>query len=245
MRIALCLYGQPRNFSNNWFFIAKNLIDGNNVDIFYHTWYDKNNLGINKLTPGHENINLENDLFEKLLILDGVKKSKIEPQLSFHSDKLIPTTEENINACWPWSVGKYDRDTFLKDRVMSNYSMWYSINQSILMKELYSQENNFEYDCVVISRFDVSPKVKLDFSIFNLNNVVSGVPGLPRNEINDWFIISNNKNSNIIGSVFYTIDYHRDKIVESGGVWTNEAYLRDQLKLFNVSVDYLDLNISF
>ena len=52
-------------------------------------------------------------------------------------------------------------------------------------------------------------------------------------------------NSNIISSIFYTIDFHRNKIIRDKGIWTNEAYLRDQLNIFGIDVVYKNFEISF
>ena len=124
--------------------------------------------------------------------------------------------------------------------------MWYSINQSLLLKELHAQENNFEYDCVILSRLDISPKKVIDFNSLDLSKLVSGYKELPRGEVNDWFTITNNINSNILASVFYSIDFHRNRIIEKGGIWTNEAYLRDQLNLFSIEVLHReDFQITF
>ena len=196
MRIALCLYGQPRNFLNNWVHIHNNIIKDNNVDVFFHSWYDSNDRNIHKMTPGFENYNLEESLDSLIPSLVNPKKFILEKQKSFN-DKLVNTTDENIEECWSYSK-IYDRENFIRDRVKSGYSMWYSINQSLLLKEIYSQENKFEYDCVVVSRFDVSPKIKIDFNSIDLYKFTSGYKELPRREINDWFMITNNLNSNIL-----------------------------------------------
>lgn len=244
MKIALCLYGQPRDFSRNWNKIKQNIIDSNDVDVFFHTWYDPNSRNINKMTPGHEHRQLENNLIDLLPKNTNAKKFKIEKQRTFNN-KLVETTDENIEACWSYSKN-YDRDMFIRDRVNACYSMWYSINQSLLMKEEYAQENKFEYDCIILSRFDVAPGTKLDFNSFNLNNLTSGYKPLPRNEINDWFLLSNNINMNVISSIFYTIDYYRNKIINEKGIWTNEAFLRDHLNRFDIDIDYReDLKITF
>jgi len=243
MRVALCLYGQPRNFTQNWDFIQNNIISPNNADVFFHTWYDENNLAFNKMTPGHESRSAEHGLMSVLPQRTNAKDFIIEKQIPFFR-KEVYCSDENFQACWPWAE-VYDRDSFLKDRVFSHYSMWYSINQSLLLKELYSQKNEFVYDCVMLLRFDVSPKNIVNAGSFDLTKIISGYQPLPRGEVNDWFIISNNSNSNIISSVFYTIDYHRDNIIKDGGTWTNESYLRDQLKIYNLSVDYQDLNVTF
>jgi hypothetical protein len=243
MRVALCLYGQPRNFSSNWNFINTNIVGPNNADVFFHTWYDENNLSFNKMTPGHESRSAEGGMVETLQQRTSAKDFIIEKQIEFFR-KDVYCSEENFHACWPWA-DIYDRGTFLRDRVFSHYSMWYSINKSLLLKELYSQRNGFTYDCVMLLRFDVSPKIMVKAESFDLNKIISGHNTLPRDEVNDWFVISNNVNSNIISSVFYAIDYHRNNIIKEGGIWTNEAYLRDQLKLYNLSVDYQDLEVTF
>jgi len=243
MRIALCLYGQPRNFSLNWGHFKNNIIDGNNVDVFFHSWYDPNDRNIHKMTPGFENFHLEESLNNVIPSVTNSKKFILEKQKEFNN-KLVPVTEENIDGCWSYSKA-YDREDFIRNRVKSAYSMWYSINQSLLLKELYSQENKFEYDCIIVSRFDVSPKTKIDFNSIDLSKLTSGYKELPRGEVNDWFMIMNNTNSNIISSVFYAIDFHRNKIIEDKGIWTNEAYIRDHLKLFGVEVDYKNFEISF
>jgi hypothetical protein len=243
MRIALCLYGQPRNFLQNWDHFRNNIIDGNAVDVFFHSWYDPNDRNIHKMTPGFENFSLNESLDSLMPSIINPKKFIIERQREFNN-KFIPATDENINECWSYSK-IYDREEFIRDRVKSEYSMWYSINQSLLLKETYSQENKFEYDCVIISRFDVSPKVKIDFNLIDLTKFTSGYKELPRSEINDWFMIVNNINSNIISSVFYTIDFHRNKILENRGIWVNEAYLRDHMDLFGVEVVHRNFEITF
>ena len=154
MRIALCLYGQPRNFLSNWSHFQNNIISGNNVDVFFHSWYDPNDRNIRKMTPGFENFNLGESLDTGIPSLTNSKKFILENQRLFN-DKFVYATDENIEECWSYSKG-YDRENFIRDRVKSGYSMWYSINQSLLLKETYAQENKFEYDCVIISRFDVS-----------------------------------------------------------------------------------------
>lgn len=195
------------------------------------------------MTPGHESRSVDLDTLDFINSNLNPLSSKIEKQISF-SNKIVSVSESNIEACWPWS-SVYDREDFIRNRVHSSYSMWYSINQSIMLKEIYSQQNKFEYDCVILSRFDTSPKVLVDISRFNNKNLNSGYHQLPRGEVNDWFMFSNNTNMNIIGSIFLFIDYHRDIIINNNDIWTNEAYIRDQLKVFNIDVDYHELNVTF
>jgi hypothetical protein len=193
---------------------------------------------------GFENYNLDGDLLESLPNIINPKDFKIENQKVFN-DKYVNTSDENIDSCWSYAK-IYDKDQFIRNRVMSSYSMWYSINQSILYKELYAQQNKFEYDCVILTRFDVSPKVKINFSDLDLNNLISGYKKLPRNEVNDWFMLSNNKNMNMVSTIFYMIDFYRDQIIDRNGIWTNEAFLGEHLSKFDINIDFKEeLNITF
>lgn len=242
MRTALCLYGQPRSIKQNWKYIQENIVNPNNADIFLHTWFNPEDLNLHKMTPGHEYRSFDSDTLNFINGLN-ILSSKIEKQIDFN-DKFISVSEANVEACWPWS-NVYDREDFIRNRVRSHYSMWYSINQSIMLKEMYSQQNRFEYDCVILSRFDTSPKISVDVSKFDNKNLNSGYHQLPRGEVNDWFMFSNNINMNIVGSTFLFIDYYRNLIIDKNEIWTNEAYLRDQLRTFNINVDYHDLNVTF
>lgn len=40
MKIALCLSGQPRMVEAGYEFVKKNILDGNDVTVFCHTWYN-------------------------------------------------------------------------------------------------------------------------------------------------------------------------------------------------------------
>lgn len=46
---------------------------------------------------------------------------------------------------------------------------WYSVKKCVELKQQYEQENNFQYDMVMIGRFDVAWMVDVDFSQFDPN----------------------------------------------------------------------------
>ena len=58
-------------------------------------------------------------------------------------------------------------------------------------------------------------------------------------------MFSNNANMNVIGSMFYTLDWHYKNIIKKNGFWVNEAFLRDQLKIFNIQPSFHDFEITF
>lgn len=233
MKIALCLYGQPRDAHVKSSQIIENVIKSNNCDVFFHAWYDEKDLSLHKMTPGHENRSLLSGINQHLIDVYKPKLFHIDPQKKFYHKNFL-ATEENIEACWPWCRG-YDKQEFIENKVQAIHSMWYSIMSSIRLKEEYSHCNNFIYDCVILSRFDVCPDKKIDVSQYDLKNIITRNYDYPRNEVSDWFLFSNNSNMNIIGSIFYYLDYHYKTIMNSQQkIWTNEAFIRDHISLFDI-----------
>ncbi len=85
-------------------------------------------------------IELENQLVEKY----NPKSYIVEPQKVF-TDIVV-----------------YDRP-----RTQAHYSKWYSIREAIKLKKDYELENNFEYDFVIQSRFDVVWTTDVVFESFD------------------------------------------------------------------------------
>ena len=59
-------------------------------------------------------------------------------------------------------------------RKQNHYSMWYSIKQSVALKRQWEEKNKFQYDCVMIGRFDTAWEIPVDFSSFDMNKVYTG-----------------------------------------------------------------------
>mgnify|MGYP007077429603 FL=1 len=116
--------------------------------------------------------------YEKELIeLYKPKKSKFQKQIIFD--------EENI-------------------RQQSIESRWYGAKQVINLKKEYEEENNFTYDAVMWSRFDVGIFKNLMFSeIDDLNGMYipkSNPPNLNSPTILDYWYFSSSKNMDVINS---------------------------------------------
>ena len=132
MRIALCLSGyfgstaDPNSDGAEGFnYIKKTLLDLYNIDVFIHTWDEKREKEI------------------KSLYKKWIKNITVQPQYSFEEEvKLIPDDEFKKNGTTPSTP-------FL------TLSQAYGRKQSLLLKKKYEEENNFKYDCVIYSRFDL------------------------------------------------------------------------------------------
>ena len=59
-------------------------------------------------------------------------------------------------------------------RIHSTHSMWHSIKNVINLKKKYESDNNFKYDYVFLTRFDITFERKLVFSSYNKNILYGG-----------------------------------------------------------------------
>tara|TARA_B110000261_G_scaffold159750_1_gene198226 strand:+ start:6160 stop:7020 length:861 start_codon:yes stop_codon:yes gene_type:complete len=62
-----------------------------------------------------------------------------------------------------------------KARVHSSYSMFYSIKKVINLKKKYEEDNNFEYDYVFLTRFDIYIQKPIIFSSYNKTFLYGGL----------------------------------------------------------------------
>jgi hypothetical protein len=222
----------------------ENVVIPNQCDVFFHAWYDPQDLSMRKMTPGHEGRILHAGIDQFIIENYKPKSHIIEKQRQFHH-RNFHISDENFDAVYPWS-GKYDKQKFIQDRGICTHSMWYSIMQSLLLKDLYSHENEFEYDCVIVSRFDVSPTEKVIVRDYDVSNIVTRSQLYPRDEICDWFFFTNNENSNVIGNTFNLLKKFHRKIQDSDTkIWNNESFLRESVKLHNLSVTRGNFDVQF
>jgi hypothetical protein len=116
------------------------------------------------------------------------------------------------------SLNKIDWNRFSKSyqKPFNSFSALYSVKQSNDLKIIFEKENNFKYDCVISSRFDVgyhnSGKNKTSFINFDKNNNMNCVytafwDQLNAGPSNHW-IYSNSKNMDLICNMYdYLVEY--------------------------------------
>jgi hypothetical protein len=192
MKIALCLSGQTR-FVDQCYneVLYPYVLEGNNIDIFIHTW-DINESQINKHfinSGGHiMGSAIKENQIQSTLDLYNPVSCKVEPQIQFELNK------------WADRTMPYIRSDYL-------YSMFYSIYQSNKLKSEYEIKNNFKYDWVIRSRFDVKLNSKINFNEFN-NNIINTPSGCLNNKqgYTDCFAFSNSTNMDIYSDTFNHID---------------------------------------
>lgn len=220
MKVALCLSGLIKNTLSISNHIFNNIINPNNADVFIHTWNTSN--------------------IQQIITTYQPKKYIVEEPKIFKKSSLI-LSDENIKYCFP-HFKKHNNPSEVHTNNV--FSMWYGINMAILMKELYSLENNITYDFVVRLRFDVCPNMILNFNNFDSNYLHYLDLEQTYDMISDWFGFGNNDIMNIYGNVFYNIKKHFDKLQKDPGIWCNELLLRNHMKENNVSCKKIKVNVN-
>lgn len=139
MKIAIVLRGQPRNFRIGFENLKREIINRYDTDVFAHCWWDANIVGQNYDTAPHapNHYIVEKDTDKKLDRLYNFKLAIFE-----HPKQFIPEKRYNIER-------EHDK---VFNALKSNY---YSQKQVLTLLETYENEHNFEYDCVINTRYDI------------------------------------------------------------------------------------------
>jgi hypothetical protein len=100
-----------------------------------------------------KNVNV--DVFIHTWSVDSEEKIKelYQPKKSIFQKQVIFDVPEFIK-------GEYKRK-------QNHYSRWYSTKKVVDLKSQYEKENNFKYDLVFLTRFDIAWQKELDFNKFN------------------------------------------------------------------------------
>lgn len=128
----------------------------------------------------------------------------------------------------PTSVKEYT------DLVFVHFSMFYSMKESLRLLSEYEQANNFKYDLVVRTRFDISLESKIDLEIFDLKGGVYS-PNVCANPevISDWFNFSTSDNIKLYAGVYDNIvDYFKQGVLITSG----EELITHMLKTKHISI---------
>lgn len=212
MRVALCFFGLPRAMEISYILQKWYFIDPLNCDVFIHTW----------------NINHAGYRF----------KRNTETYIIKYEDSPPPhqKTEDPADPCYTMTNEDFIKDVIKpKKYIIDDYqlfttkygdgsaaAMYYSIQQSNNLKKEFEKENMFEYDMVLISRFDLIPRRSLNQNeiesskncIFtNVNRDIDAMPPWPVRK-SDMFIFGNNRDMNIYADSFETWKINRHLIGE-------------------------------
>ncbi len=189
MKIALCFAGQPRYFSENYAY-WNNTLEGLDVDIFVHAWYDPTDIGSKQGDPSTgTGWTVEPDSDKKIINMYRPKKSLFQKQKIF--------TNEFDDIAKTYFTEEGDRIWLGTPKIF--FSSMFSIKSSIELMQEYCKENtDIRYDQVIVTRFDFiylkRLKEVLEKGCDSFKTAY--VPGKEWNQthLNDVFLVSNYEN---------------------------------------------------
>ena len=207
-RVALCLSGQPRCYRDTFLFIYHNIIQPNQADVFFHTWFDESNLYMEKAHIGRGDCNLPPTTIQELVELYKPKAYLVEKPKHFKKPNLL-MNEKRIKSFMSMNPQLLHTPEQAKEFAIKNHlSALYSIFKSNELKETYANENGFVYDYVIRLRFDCFPKKPLIVSKYDPNCLHYQDLGHPDNLISDWIDFGSNLIMNIFSSTYFFVEYY-------------------------------------
>ena len=182
MKIALLLFGQPRDYMLGYHniisFIKQNNIE---IDVFYHAWIldpqSKYDTGLwCNTTPTQ--LQYKDDIKICLEKLYHPKRCEYELQ---RNDWIIDTD----------SLMYKNTKTSDNHRVVRNaISQAYTRTKVCTILKEYIQDTGAEYDAAIMTRFDLQHKIVFSVKSYDLAKVIVGRMHLPRKIFPDHFIIA-------------------------------------------------------
>ena len=128
-------------------------------------------------------------------------------------------------------------------QIFIHYSMFYSIWKANELKKEYEEKNNFKYDCVIRTRFDLALLQKFDVTQFDLRNINSPDVCANSDVISDWFNFSNSENMDIYLNAYNNLnDYQR--VLNKKQKVSGEAILTHHYKVNNLTIKKIPCNLN-
>lgn len=246
MRVAVCISGQPRNALETFPYIYQHIIQPNNADVFFHTYFDPNNLYMEKTHLNRGECTLDKNIIDQLVHLYKPVCYLVEKPKTFYKPNLIVPSSRiersrKMNSTVNWTDDEHKRHT-----VKQMMSMFYSLFKANELKETYANEQGFTYDYVIRIRFDIVPLEPIQCSALDPNKLYFQDLNHPDQLISDWINIGSNLIMNVFSSTYLFLEYYNSfqfyskeqrlpntvDSNESGGYY--EHTIRDIMKLHNI-----------
>jgi hypothetical protein len=167
VKIAVCLYGQPRNYSEGCKNIKK-FVENHDVDFYYHTWILNSNDSYYRHSE-NRHVNMEElkgdkDIITNLNLLYNPKAHIFEESKSSYFD--IQTKEQIRSTIAYSNTPNYHNEEF---RISNTMSQLYSRQQVRNLLYNIIQTEKIEYDFVIMIRFDFLNKITVNIDLNNIN----------------------------------------------------------------------------
>ena len=183
MKVAICLYGQPRDYNTGYTNIQAFLKQQQNIDFdfFFHAWTiqkDESYLHSPWRDIHEDKLKYNESMKEDLLKFYNPILYEYENQITnFNTDQYINTLAyKNMNEIKRVNLPNFLSNMYSKNKV-----------RNLLYK--HCVEKNVVYDFIVMVRFDYGGIVELDLNTLDKNKTYVTAYHAPRKLFTDAFII--------------------------------------------------------
>ncbi len=202
VKIAYCLYGQPRNIEKGYKNIST-FVEKHEVDFYYHTWTLSNDE-----TYSHSNyrkidvqeLAYDKNILEKINALYQPKAYLAEPSKTFRYENI----ESSLAFVNTSDVNK------VAPRISNTLSQIYSRQQVRNLLMYVVQNEPLHYDLVITSRFDMLREINISLDNLDCRKIYVSNYHKPRYIFQDsLFILGMDgyfKMFNIFNNLLYLID---------------------------------------
>jgi hypothetical protein len=236
MRTAVLFFGEIRGCPENWIRLQNLLVLVNNADVFIHGFKYNDDI-INRKIAENENFNvfvsnkgIHKEPPPKLFEIFNPKLSQFEYAILHEkneiTDKIIKITNDNIIDGDGWkNITGYNA---IKNQL-------YSRSRVTELKIKYENENNFQYDNIILTRLD-----------FNILDVIKFTEKLDNIKVKIWgwdmiaeqIISGNNNDMNIFKYIYRDSDYLYLQDCHKNHFYQNEYYMRLYIAKHNISMEH-------
>lgn len=237
MRIALCLSGMPRTVHEGHKKLFDSFIKKYNPDIFIHTWLDNPHQG------PWERVYTYEERVKQISDILSLYKPK-----SFHIDKSHIVQDYYKDYSSIFLQNNISQGATVMRYIYNPHSMYesnYLVNE---LKKKYENQNNFIYDYVVRTRMDVDLRDSINFedidtSYINIDNNKNPIYDSSIVELSEVFAVSSSKNMDIFADFTNKIRHVLYTLRDSPVKVYPELILARYVKLYNIKVKAINLNI--
>lgn len=215
MKIALCLFGQPRNYRIGYKNLEDYLLSKYNVDKFAHIWWSKEMAGetYDSSPWAPNNYIIEGDLDKKINSL-------------YKFNDVIFQTPQIFKPLKKYIVHNKDHDS-IYDSLKSRF---YSLNRVLSLAKSY----NTDYDFLIVTRYDIGIRSLPDFNNLNEDNIYVPNMHIGRKDIfNDNFWIFGKNHKYVFENLYSDFDKNYDMIQNMPIVFKEKLSSDSELNICN------------
>jgi hypothetical protein len=185
MRVALCLSGLPRALQEGYSSLYKHIIEKYNPDIFIHIWTEQLYYNPSEIVKPYE---------------EYIKS--VEFIMRMYKPKSIMIDKHHILKPEYQKYTEVNRYKGSIRHVYNMFSMYESLYLSNKLKIQYESNNNFIYNCVIRSRFDLNIIKDIELENYDMNKLNIEANSNPDKELTDYFAFGTSKIMDIYSDIY-------------------------------------------